>query len=74
MKLLDNKTPQVDFDNINACVIAEILNNKSELVQVNEYGDIATNDKAENYLYIICFTYVPYVESDVNELASGDLV
>ena len=35
MKFLDNKTPQVDFDNIHVFVIAEMLNNKAELVQVN---------------------------------------
>ena len=29
MKLLDNKTPQVDFDNIHALILVVMLNNKA---------------------------------------------
>ena len=56
-----------------------MFNNKVEPVQGNEYGAISSNDQAANTFYIVRFTYVPYtfqedVESDVNKLASGDLV
>ena len=44
MKFLYKKTPQVDFDNIHAFIIAEMFTNKVELVQVNGYGDISAND------------------------------
>ena len=43
MKFLDNKTPQVDFDNIHELIIAGISPNKAELVQVSGYGAIAVN-------------------------------
>ena len=73
------KKNQFEFDNIHILIIAGILTNKEELVQVNGYGPIATNDETENNLYIVRFTYVPYiiqedVETDGNQLASGDLV
>ena len=46
---------------------------------MNGYGDIAANYEAENIIYTVCFTYVPYmlqedVESYGNQLAYGDLV
>ena len=44
MKFLDNKTPKVHFENINAFIIAEMFTNKIELAQVNGYGDISAND------------------------------
>ena len=73
------KKNQFEFDNIHILIIAGILTNKEELVQVNWYDAIATNDETENNLYIVRFTYVPYiiqedVETDGNQLASGDLV
>ena len=60
MKLLDNKTPQVEFDNIHTWIISLVFNNKAELVQVNGYGAIASNYEAENKFYIVCFKSVPY--------------
>ena len=34
--------------------------NKSELVEVNGCGAIASNDKAANKVYFVSFTYLPY--------------
>ena len=45
MKLLYFKKPQVEFDNIHVLFIAGILTYKEEIVQVNGYGAIATNDE-----------------------------
>ena len=53
MKLLDNNTPQVKFENIHELIIELMLTNKSELVQLNEYGAIATNNEATN-IYLYC--------------------
>ena len=60
MKSLDNKTPQVDFENIHVLIISVISTNKAELFQVNGYSDISANDEAANNAYIVCFTYVLY--------------
>ena len=38
--------------------LALMSTNKSELVNLNEYGDIAVNDEAENNFYIVSFTSV----------------
>ena len=66
MKLLDNKAPQVEFDNIHVLIIAGMSTNKSELVQVYGYGDIAANDEAADNLFIVRFTYVSYtLQEDV---------
>ena len=53
--------------------------NKEEFDKVNGNGAISANDEAENKFYIVWFTSAPYtlqeyVESDGNQLASGDLV
>ena len=48
MELLDNKTPKFEFDNINALILAGISISKAEIVKVNGYGDISTNDDATN--------------------------
>ena len=45
MELLDNKTPQVVFDNIHALFISKNSTNNPELVQLNGYGAISANDK-----------------------------
>ena len=79
MEFLYNKTPQVDSDNIHALILAGMLTNEVELVQVNGYDAISANDETANNFYIVCFTSVPYtlqedVESDVNQLESGDPV
>ena len=79
MKFLDKQTPKIEFDKIHALIIPGMSTNKAEIVKVNGYGDIADNYEAENNFYIVRFTYVPYalqedVESDGNQLASGDLV
>ena len=79
MEFLDNKTPQVEFDNIEVFILAVMLTIKEELVNVNGYGDIDTNDEAAHNVHIFCFALsVPYtlqedVESDENQLAYGDL-
>ena len=59
--------------------IAVISTNKAERFKANGYGAIADNGEAANNFYFVCFIYVPYtlqeyVESDGNQLASGDLV
>ena len=59
MKLLDNKTPQVDFDNIRVFIIAAMSINKAELVKVNGCGAVAANDESANIFYSSWFTYVP---------------
>ena len=38
MELLDNKTPQVDFDNIHSLILVVISTNKVELVRVRSRG------------------------------------
>ena len=78
MESLYNRTPQVDFDGIHSLVPSVMSNNKSELVKVNGHGAISVNYEAANKLYTVFFIYVPYtlqedVESDGNQLASGEL-
>ena len=60
MKFLDNKAPQVEFDNIHVLIISVRSTNKTEHIKVNGYGAIADNDESANYFYIVCFTYVPW--------------
>ena len=57
MKFLDNKTPQIEFDNIHA-FIAGMLTNKSELFEVNVCGDIDDNDE-DAKIYIVSFLIYP---------------
>ena len=64
MELLDNKTPQVEFDNIHVLIIAGMSTNKSELVKVIGYDTIASNDEAANNLHCllyICPIYTPRI-------------
>ena len=77
MKLLDNKTPQVEFDNIYAFILAEMSTNKAELVKVNGYSAIVSSDEAAKTFYIVHFEFVFYtlqedVESNTNQLFSGN--
>ena len=79
MKLLDNNTPQVEFDNIHPLINAVMSNNKSEPVKVGGYGAIYANYKGANNFYIFRFTYSPFtlqkdVKSDVNQMVSSALV
>ena len=79
MGSLDNKTSQVEFDNINLLILAGIATNKTEIFQLNGYGTISINDRPANIFYIVFFLSFPYtlqedVKSDGNRLASGDLV
>ena len=60
IQFLDNKTPQVEFNNIHAFILAGISTNKAYLVKVNEYGDMFSNDEAANNFYIFFFKSVPY--------------
>ena len=60
MKLLYNKTPQVEFDNNNVLIIAVMSTNKEELVEVNGYGDKAANEEAADKFCTVYFTYIPY--------------
>ena len=55
MKIWDNKTSQVYFDNIHAFIIAVMSN---IIVEVNGYGAIVANDKSEDNVYIVSFTYI----------------
>ena len=41
MELLDNTTPQVEFDKFHALILEVISTNKAEVVKVNEYGAIS---------------------------------
>ena len=43
--ILRQKDAQLELDNTHALTISLMLNNKSELVEVNGYYDIATNDE-----------------------------
>ena len=79
MELLDNRTPQVEFNIIHIFILALLSTNKAELVKVDGHGDVYANYEAANSFYIVLFKYVPctlqeYMESYVNPLASGDLV
>ena len=66
MKCVDNKTPQVEFDNINALIMAGMSTNKAEPFKMNGYGAIDANDKATNNFYIVRFTSVRYkIQEDV---------
>ena len=74
LKFLDNKTPQIELDNIHTFILAEMSTNKAELVEVNGYAYIAANDESENNFYIVRFASVmymiqEYVESDGNKSA-----
>ena len=33
---------------------------KAEIVELNGYGSIAANDEAQDYFYIVRFTYVSF--------------
>ena len=48
MKFLDNKTPKVEFENICVLILSGMSNNNAELVKVNGYGAISSNDESEN--------------------------
>ena len=60
MESLYKKTPKVQSENIQALFVAGISTNKEELVVVNGFGEIDSNDEAENIVYFVCFTSVPY--------------
>ena len=68
MKLLYNKIPQFELDNIHVFILSGISTNKSELVQVNGYDDIYANDEAAHNVYILRFTSVPYTLQEDVEL------
>ena len=59
MILLNNKTPQVEFDNIHAFIIAGMSTKKAGLIKVSGYGAISINDEDANHFYIVRFTSVP---------------
>ena len=48
MEFLDNKTPKYELDNINVLFLAGMSTNKAELVKVNGFGTMASNDEAVN--------------------------
>ena len=60
MELLDNKKPQVEFENIHALILEEMLTNKVEPVKVNGYGAIYANYEAANNAYVVLSISVPY--------------
>ena len=60
MKLLCNKTTQVEFDNIHASILAVISTIKEEFIKVNGYVAVSANDEAANNFYIVRSTSVPY--------------
>ena len=75
---MDNKTPKEELGNIHALVISVMLTNKAELVEVNGYSIICSNNEAVNNCHNVFFTSVPCklqedMESYCNELAFGDL-
>ena len=41
-------------------ILSGISTNKSELIEVNGYIDIAVNYESANNFWVLCFTYVPY--------------
>ena len=47
MEFLDKNTPQVQFDNICAFMLAGMSTNRAELVKVNGFSAISSNDEAE---------------------------
>ena len=47
MEVLNNKTPHVALVNISAFVLAGMSTNNEELVEMNVYGTIYTNDEAD---------------------------
>ena len=63
MELLDNKTPQFQFDNIYGLILAVMPTNKEELVKVDWCVAISANDEDENiflyYLFCIFPIYIP---------------
>ena len=48
MEIFDNKTPQIELGNIHSFIISGISTNKAELVEVNGYDAISSNDEAKN--------------------------
>ena len=51
--------------------------NKTDIVELNGYGYVSSNDEAANNYYIFIFTYITYmlqvrVYSDDNQLSSGE--
>ena len=62
MKLLYNKTLQVDFDKIHPLIIAGMSTDKEELVLVNGYGTIAANDEAVNIICVFAL-HMPHIQS-----------
>ena len=60
MEFIDNKIPKEKLDNIHTSVLAGMSTNMKELVEVNGWDDISSNDEDENIFYIVFFTYVPY--------------
>ena len=52
------------MENFYELVLSVISTNKEQLVQVNGYGDIASNDESANNFYIFWFTYVPYIPQE----------
>ena len=64
---------------MNALFLSVITDNNPDHVEVDGYGDIATNYETSNIIYIINFISVFYnlqeeIELDINKLASGYLV
>ena len=55
MKFLDNKIPQVEFDNINTLILVGMSTEKAELAKVNGYGAISANDEASNFKYFLLY-------------------
>ena len=48
MEFLENKTTQVEFENIHTLILAVVLTNKAENAKLNGYGAITGNDEAKN--------------------------
>ena len=61
MRLLDNKTPQVEFYNMNALILAGISTNKEVIVNMNGYGAISANDEAEIFLHCLLYICTIYI-------------
>ena len=60
MEFLENKTPQVELNNLHGLMLVVISTNKSKLYEFNGYVSISANDEAANIFYIVCFTSIPY--------------
>ena len=63
MKFLDNKTPQVESDNIHALILMVVSTNKAELSQANGYDDISTNDKTA-IVFTLFALHMSYIHSN----------